>query len=378
MLSISRLFADDTSLACSASHVPDIEGIINHDLQMICQWAERWLVSFNPSKTVGMLFTTKNVSPPNLLFNDFQIQFVDSRKHLGLTLSSNAKWAEHIKNISKSASKLLGIMRNLKFIVKRDSLQQIYISLLRPLLEYASIVWDNCTSREKETIEKIQIEAARLVTGITRSASLDNLYKEIGWMTLENRRRYQKFICIFKIMNGLTPDYLRDIFPMNVHSRTAYTLRNAHNIDVVGCRTELFASSFIPSAVFLWNELPEDIKSITSISLFRSRNLEHFGAPPVPRHYRVRQRGLSVMHTRLRNNCSNLNFDLYSNHISPFPTCSCGYIAEDVKHFFFQCPNFTEPRVKLFRELRRFHPLSLQLLLFGSDSLDYGENSFIF
>ena len=67
-----------------------------------------------------MLFTTKNVSPPNLLFNDVQIQFVDSHKHLGLTLSSNAKWAEHIKNISKSASKLLGIMRNLKFIVKRD------------------------------------------------------------------------------------------------------------------------------------------------------------------------------------------------------------------------------------------------------------------
>ena len=63
LLSISRLFADDTSLACSASHVPDIEGIINHDLQMICQWAERWLVSFNPSKTVAMLFTTKNVSP---------------------------------------------------------------------------------------------------------------------------------------------------------------------------------------------------------------------------------------------------------------------------------------------------------------------------
>ena len=142
--------------------------------------------------------------------------------------------------------------------------------------------------------------------------------------------------------------------------------------------TELFASSFIPSAVSLWNELPEDIKSITSISLFKSRILEHFAAPPVPRHYRVGQRRLSVMHTRLRNNSSNLNYDLYSNHISPFPTCSCGYIAEDAEHFFFQCPNFTEPHVKLFRELRSFHPLSLQLLLFGSDSLDYGDNSFIF
>ena len=45
---------------------------------------------------------------------------------------------------------------------------------------------------------------------------------------------------------------------------------------------------------------------------------------------------------------------------------------------FFQCPTFNEPRIKLFRELRRFCPLSLQLLLFRSDNLDLGENSFIF
>ena len=72
-------------------------------------------------------------------------------------------------------------------------------------------------------------------------------------MTLENRLRSLKLICIFKIMNGLTPDYLSD--------RTDYTLRNAHNVDIVDCCTELFASFFIPSAVSLWNERPDDIKS---------------------------------------------------------------------------------------------------------------------
>ena len=120
---------------------------MNHDLQMISQWVERWLVTFNPSKTVAILFTRKIVSPPNSPFNDVQIQIVESNKYLGLTLNSNAKWAEHINDISKSASKLRDIMRNLKFNVKRDSLEQIYVSFLRSLLEYASIVWDNCTSR---------------------------------------------------------------------------------------------------------------------------------------------------------------------------------------------------------------------------------------
>ena len=56
---MSMLFADDTSLACSEKHVPDIEGILDQDLHMISQWADRWLVMFNPSKTVAMLFTKK-------------------------------------------------------------------------------------------------------------------------------------------------------------------------------------------------------------------------------------------------------------------------------------------------------------------------------
>ena len=127
------------------------------------------------------------------------------------------------------------MMRTLKFRLNRDSLNQIYVSFLRPVLEYASVVWDNCTKREKENLEKIQIEAARIVTGITRSASINNIYKEIGWLTLENRRKYQKLILIYKIINGLTPDYLHEIFPRNVRTRTIYSSRNIHQIDSIAC-----------------------------------------------------------------------------------------------------------------------------------------------
>ena len=97
-----------------------------------------------------MVFSgTKNVQLPNLIFNDVRISFVDNHKHLGLTLSSNGNWKEHISNLCRSASQLLGMMRTLKFRLKRDSLNQIYVSYLRPVLEYASVVWDNCTKRVK-------------------------------------------------------------------------------------------------------------------------------------------------------------------------------------------------------------------------------------
>ena len=49
-----------------------------------------------------------------------------------------------------------------------NQLETIYISFIRPIFEYGDVVWDNCTQQEKHDIEKIQIEAARMVTGSTK------------------------------------------------------------------------------------------------------------------------------------------------------------------------------------------------------------------
>ena len=65
----------------------------------------------------------------------------------------------------------------------------MYVSFIRLLLEYADVVCDNCTMYEVNAQEKIQAEAARIVTGATKLVSLDMLYRETGWETLESTRR---------------------------------------------------------------------------------------------------------------------------------------------------------------------------------------------
>ena len=64
-------------------------------------------------------------------------------------------------------------MRLLKFVLDGKSLQSIYFFFVRPVLEYADVVWDNCTKYEENELEKIQIEAARIVTGSTKLVSID-------------------------------------------------------------------------------------------------------------------------------------------------------------------------------------------------------------
>ena len=64
----------------SATNLRDIEGIINHDLALISNWAKKWLVDFNPIKTVAMLFTLRPLDYLPLL--DFKLTI--SAKSLGI------------------------------------------------------------------------------------------------------------------------------------------------------------------------------------------------------------------------------------------------------------------------------------------------------
>ena len=113
LLSLTQLYADDSPLFYSATNIIDIEGIINHE-------AAQWLINFNPLKTEAIFFTLRLLDHlPNITFDGTPIKFVNEHKHLGLTLSSNDQWHCHIDNIISSASKVLGIMRKLKFTFSR-------------------------------------------------------------------------------------------------------------------------------------------------------------------------------------------------------------------------------------------------------------------
>ena len=111
LLSLTGLYADDSSLYYSATSLQDIEGIINHDLRNVSIWAKQWLVDFNPNKTEAVIFSSrKDHGEPELYFENSRINIVDQHKHLGITLSSSGLWNDHINNTLNAASKIIHIM----------------------------------------------------------------------------------------------------------------------------------------------------------------------------------------------------------------------------------------------------------------------------
>ena len=97
-----RLFADDTSLYIKVD-LPDQAAIIlNTDLKTISDWANSWLVAFNASKTLSVIFSRKSnpVVHPSLFRHDTMINETTNHKHLGLILSNICSLTEHINSIS--------------------------------------------------------------------------------------------------------------------------------------------------------------------------------------------------------------------------------------------------------------------------------------
>ena len=160
-------------------------------------------------------------------------------------------------------------MRKLKFTFSRTALNQIYLSYILSILEYSCIVWDGCSVQNINSLQRIQNEAARIVTGLTRSVSLENLYRECGWVTLEERPKQQKLIFMYRSVNGLVPTYISDITPPLVHETTDYPLRNQNNITIPFCRTEISRRSCIPSSITLWNALDEELRASPSLASFK-------------------------------------------------------------------------------------------------------------
>ena len=151
-----RLFADDTSLFVIVDDPVTAAECLNADLSRILNWADTWLVSFNPTKTESLLISRKLRNPvhPPIYMQNQQISEVETHKHLGIFLSSDCTWHTHIDYIKNKAWNRIRIMRKLKFKIDRKSIEIIYKSFIRPILEYADVLWDNCTQYEKQELEK--------------------------------------------------------------------------------------------------------------------------------------------------------------------------------------------------------------------------------
>ena len=90
-------------------------------------------------------------------------------------------------------------------------LTPLYESLIRPLMEYGDIIWNNRYDCYSALLDSVQYEAARLVTGAVKGTRSARLYKELAWESLSSRRKLHLLSQFYKIANNLARNYLSEL-----------------------------------------------------------------------------------------------------------------------------------------------------------------------
>ena len=228
-------------------------------------------MSFNSKKCKTLSVTTKK-TPITRTYNMAadHLENVSHHPYLGIEIAHNLKWSLHINNaVAKANRSLWFLRRNLwrcPVLVK----QQMYFALVRPLLEYASSVWDPHTTSDIQKLEMVQRRAARFVLGNYRKTpgTVTDILQQLEWPTLEQRRKEARSINMFKIQHATIaiplPDY--------VQKQTASNTRQYHpsRFRVMGPKTNVYKYSFFPRTILEWNSLPVSLYSIHDLDNFKT------------------------------------------------------------------------------------------------------------
>ena len=83
---------------------------------------------------------------------------------------------------------------------------------------------------------------------------------------------------------------------------------------------------------------------------------------------------MEIIHAQLRMNCSNLKNDLFKLHVADSPSCSCTSPFEDAKHYFLECPLYTDQRINLFADLSQITEVAMDVILHGKEELLFEDN----
>ena len=172
---------------------------------------------------------------------------------------------------------------------------------------------------------------------------------------------------------------MSDLIPPLVRDVSNYPLINMHNYSIPFARTEIMKRSCIPSSVNLWNEADNELKYSNTLQLFKyHQNMASTRNLKIPSYYFFGKRRLSVLHARMRTNCSNLNSDFFNNYLRPDPICSCQTEPENAEHYLFRCNKYNGQRLVLIISLRNYLPLRLEVLLSENQNLTEEDNTVIF
>ena len=204
------MYADDTTLYFKVEDFPkdDLRNCVTNELNKIHLWLQNNKLSLNAEKTKCITFHTrqKHINPILYSINGVEIENVDSFKFLGIFLNNHLTWSTHIGMIANKLSKIIGILKRLRYVYPEQVLLQIYNSLFMAHINYGLLVWGVDTDR----IFKLQKKAVRIITGNYYIAHSEPIFKSLELLKIYDIYQLKILKFYYNLTNYSLPDYFNN------------------------------------------------------------------------------------------------------------------------------------------------------------------------
>ncbi|KAI8513311.1 hypothetical protein Bbelb_099610 [Branchiostoma belcheri] len=248
---VRAIFADMSKAFDRVDHArPDLDTTVAEETSHLDCWAEenRMILNGSKSQLLQICFSKSVPIPSSITLGGQPVPSVGSAKGLGFILDRNLSFNEQVTAMTSKASRRLHYLRLLtKQGTSVTDLVQIYLALVRPVLEYCHVLLVGCGKEQEMAIERVQRRALRII-------SLGGRRSVPDLPTLKTRRE-EAAVHLFERM--LRDDHpLNDLVPPTRSAATGLSLRNAERISLPPARTKRLRNSFLHCAIRLYNNRP--------------------------------------------------------------------------------------------------------------------------
>ena len=227
-------------------------------------WSLEWQLPLNVQKCKVIHYGKKNPSHDYQMGNE-PLHTDFSEKDVGVTFDPTLNFRLHIRTMIAKANSRVGIIKRSFSRLNKKSFKILYKSLVRPILEYCSVIWNPLFKGDSDEIEKVQRRATKVVPEL-RNLPYEERLRELNLTTLIYRRKRTDILQVFRIKNGIDKLDFKDFFSRNTNPTRGHKWK----INKPGPDTNIRQHFFSVRVIDDWNALPEYAVCMTDINHFKS------------------------------------------------------------------------------------------------------------
>ena len=267
-------FADDNTISAAEKTIENLISTLEEESQAVIEWFKMNEMIVNPDKfqTIIIKKNSKMKDSYPLNINDQKINSENCVKLLGIEIDNKLCFEQHISTLCKKASNQLNAIGRIQKFMGFIEKEILLNSFVYSNFNYCPLVWHFCSSKSLNKIEKIQERALRLLHNDFTS-DYSELLKKSGKPSMEVKRLRMLAVEIFKTLNNLNPDYMKEIFFKTTNlTHRPFDIKVSQNSSTKDGQKSL--KSLGPH---IWNSLPIEIKAKTNYEKFKNYINKWFG-----------------------------------------------------------------------------------------------------